>query len=302
MLHLVRVENKTDAVVVSNGGKRENAPPADRSTANPILSVRPGKITWIVVTGCVCMEIFLVWADAYINAGKRTDLDMVRRLFNITREDGFATWFAVTQTWMVGLTVFAVFLVRRRLDGARWRKVGWLVLSLFFFYMAMDDGSEFHERIGSAFKKVHAEAVEEESPETLGAKMLQASPSYPWQTLFIPFFGAAGLFMVFFLWRELDSWRLFAVVCVAVGLLAAAVVFDFVEGLDAEYPWNLHDRIREQYGLSRYQVRHFGKSILEFMEMLAMTLFWAVFLRHGMSLAPSVELRFQEKHTSQHDS
>lgn len=51
---------------------------------------------------------------------------MIRRLFNIIREDGLASWFAVSQT---------------------------LVVAMFFSYLCIDDGAMVHERLGSAFKE-----------------------------------------------------------------------------------------------------------------------------------------------------
>ncbi len=49
-----------------------------------------------------------------------------------------------------------------------------------------------HERLGTAV-------------ETLGedSRLLEAFPSFAWQILFVPLFGALGLFMLWFLWREL---------------------------------------------------------------------------------------------------
>ena len=55
--------------------------------------------------------------------------------------------------------------------------------------MAVDDGAQLHERLGSTFKAMR---------EDVGSS-LDFFPSYPWQILFLPIFGTLGLFMLWFL-------------------------------------------------------------------------------------------------------
>ena len=49
----------------------------------------PGRIFLF----CLVVELLLVGLDAFINYGRFIDIGPIRRLFNITREDGLATWF-----------------------------------------------------------------------------------------------------------------------------------------------------------------------------------------------------------------
>ena len=73
-------------------------------------------------------------------------------MFNTAREDGLASWFAVTQTLLIALTLWLIYSVAKAGRKPRAIVVGWLVLALFFTYMAIDDGAQIHERLGSTFK------------------------------------------------------------------------------------------------------------------------------------------------------
>lgn len=230
-------------------------------------------------------EIFLVLADACINVQGLILLDPVRGYFNITREDGIASWFAVTQTWMLGLTAGVLYFVARAEQAARWRRIGWSVIAVFLLCMAVDDGTEFHERIGS---------IVEDRFEGDGRSLQdQFFPSYTWQLVFLPIFGAFGMFVLWFLNRELKSARLKIITVAAIGLLVMAVVADFFEGLETRHPLNLHAWVASTWDVNIYLVRHYSKSLEEFMEMLAMTMLWIVFLSHLARIAPEMRLRFR---------
>jgi len=252
------------------------------------LDINAGRLISVLFVMLVSAEIFFVLADAIINVGELSELGPVRRFFNITREDGVASWFGVTQTWMLGLTAAFIYVLVRAGNSLRWRRVGWAILALFFLYMAMDDGAKFHERIGSSAKYLlHGEDADS------GTIIAGFFPSYAWQLVFLPIFGSFGLFALWFLNKELTVTRDKLMVVAAIGLLVLAVVADFFEGLDIDHPYNLHGWIEYTWDLTEYQVRHFSKSVEEFMEMLAMTLLWITFLRHLVRTFPGIKLQFQ---------
>jgi len=250
------------------------------------LEVNARRVITVLLLTMVTTEVFFVLADAIINVERLTELGPVRRFFNITREDGIASWFGTTQTWMVGLTAVFLYAIVRAGDAERWRRVGWAIIAIFLLYMAMDDGSEFHERIGSSVRSlIQGDNADSET------RQVGFFPSYTWQLVFLPIFAAFGLFMLWFLNRELQVVRDKLIVVAAIGLLVLAVVADFFEGLAADHPLNLHRWISAAWNLDIYDVRHYFKSLEEFMEMLSMTLLWVVFLRHLVRIAPSVNLR-----------
>lgn len=231
-------------------------------------------------------ELFFVWADHVINVGRLVDHGPIRRFFNITREDAIASWFGVTQTWMLGLTAGVLYFVSRGRKDARWQRVGWAVLCLFFFYMAMDDGAEFHERIGSTVKAMVLGDAASES------RAIGIFPSYTWQLVFLPIFGAFGLFLLWFLNRTLTSTRDKVLVLVAIFLLVLAVIADFFEGIDnPRNPLDLYTRLADTWDVSRGGLVHYSKAVEEFFEMLSMSVLWIVLLRHLLQSAPVIEVR-----------
>lgn len=247
------------------------------------------RVIRTILLVCIGLEIAFVLADYWINYREMADIGAIRRMFNITREDGLASFFGVTQTIFVALTLWTTWLVVRRQGsstgrqptaGDRWRAAGWFVLAGFFTYMAVDDGAMIHERLGTAVK-------------TLGEdiRLVEAFPSFGWQLLFVPLLGGLGLFMLCFMWRELGARRSRWLVLAASACMAFAVGLDFIEGLDAQHPWNIYAQAAERYSLDEYThrvfdtgglsaLRHFSRSLEETLEMFAMTLLWVVFLGH----------------------
>ena len=273
---------------------------------NPMISLHiPTRRTiQIVVSVCLLLEVLFVFLDYAINQSFWTELGPIRRLFNITREDGIASWFGVTQTLMVALTLWMIYVIESNRGVSTGARVGWLVLALFFTYMTVDDGAEIHERVGSAFKAIQEQAVAAGSADaTLYGRLYNRFPSYPWQLIFGPVFAALGLFMLVFLFRKLQTTRRRLALFMSVGLMAVAVVFDFFEGLEPGHRWNVYTMISTTYEMDYYTVtkfrelpydslRHFSKSIEEFLEMLATTILWAALLGHLGSRANRFDVTF----------
>lgn len=222
--------------------------------------VDSGRLLLVVFLSCVIIEIALVYLDLTVNWQRWSEAGSIRRLFNITREDGLASWFAVTQTVFVAVAAWIIWAVNTRKNVSSRRRIGWLVVALFFSYMAVDDGAAVHERLGSAFKQNND---------------MGGFPSYAWQMLLLPFFAGMGVFILFFLWRELPRARDRWLVAAAIGCFATAVAMDFVEGMEDGYRWLI-----DSFGWRKTTIAHFSKSIEEFIEMLGMTLLLITFLSH----------------------
>jgi hypothetical protein len=224
---------------------------------------------------CFCSALALVLMDAFLNYGKLIESVSLRRIFNITREDGLATWFMVVQTFCAGM-VLALIAVVHRCRGANFaRTAAWTLLSVFFVYMSADDGAEIHERLGSAFK---ATAREAESGTLVKAQSWY--PSYDWQLIVLPFLAGAGLLMLGFLLRVFSTTSKRIVLFAAPLIMALAIGLDFFEGLDASHPLNLHAWLQNSYTLTSYTVSHFSKALEEFLEMCSIALLLALFLQH----------------------
>jgi len=256
------------------------------------LNIDAARLARRVLFFCVVAELLFVLLDYHINFAEWTQIGAMRRLFNIAREDGLASWFASTQTLLAGLTLAFIYLVTRGRQGSQGKSAGWLVLAGFFLYMAIDDGAQLHERVGTTIDAMR---------ENAGASA-SFFPSYTWQLVFLPVFGALGLFMLVFLWRELESPWSRALLLTAISFQAAAVGLDFVEGLEPDHPWNLYATIsdrfdldawtEERFGESAYDTLvHFSRSIEETLEMASMSILWFLFLRHLGVTAGLLEIR-----------
>ena len=240
-----------------------------------MFTVDTGRFLWVVFLSCLILELALVYLDLTVNWLRWTELGPIRRLFNTTREDALASWFAVTQTVFIALAAWVIFAISRKNALALPRRIGWLIVALIFTYIAIDDGALVHERLGSAFKENEGGSV--------------GYPSYPWQLLLAPVFAAMGLFLLYFLWREMPGRADRARILGAMACLAAAVAMDFVEGMDDGYRWLI-----DTFDWSNKTIRHFSKSIEEFIEMLGMTLFLVTFLGRITRRGQEIILRFRE--------
>jgi hypothetical protein len=272
------------ARVTSSG---PNDAPAD-------TTIDVGPLAARVFVGCVLVELALVALDYHVNYGRLAEIGAIRRLFNTAREDGLASFFGVTQTAFVALTAWLVARTTRLRGDGRRRTAGWLVLTGFFAYMAIDDGSKLHERVGTAVEHL-----------SVRGGLPSAFPSYAWQVVFLPFFAALGLFTLVFLWRELRDWTGRSCVLVGLGLFVVAVGMDFCEGLDPKHPWNPYAWIARRPGIealaqARFQrpafdtALHFSKSIEEFFEMLGTTFLWTAMLRHWSILVRGMRIRIRD--------
>jgi hypothetical protein len=262
------------------------------------LRVRPRHVLWTVFMVCAAIEVLFVVLDYGVNYQRGSSIGAIRRLTNITREDSLAGWFSPVQTLLVALTLWTMFVIDRGQGASRWRSLGWAVVAVFFTYMAIDDGTQFHERIGTAVSVMHRRGAGAQSGD-----LFSAFPSYAWQIVFVPGLALLGAFTLLFLGHEIpDRWGRTLVVA-GLGCFAVAVGLDFVEGLPREHPLNLQtwliDRLdlyasaRRHFGRSAFEVvAHFSKSLEETLEAFGTTLLWIAVLRHLMHRAGQVRVRF----------
>jgi hypothetical protein len=252
------------------------------------------RVVRFVLVGCLLLEVAFVLLDYHVNYGRLTEIGALRRMTAIAREDGLASWFGTTQTMLVALTAWAIVAVIRAQGAARWRRAGWTVVAMLFTYMAVDDGAQLHERVGTAVQVLG----EESAPSALAF-----FPSYTWQIVFGPIFAVLGLAVAVFLWRELSDRVALALVFAALSCFGLAVGLDFIEGLDADHSLNVYTFLTartgvdawaaDRFGRTGYEaLDHFGRSLEEFLEMLGGTLFWTAFLRTLTSVTPELRVRW----------
>jgi len=78
-------------------------------------------------------------------------MGLVRRLFNITCEDGIPNFFTSFQMLATAVVLLLITIIVRGQSLGSNSKVffGWAVITGLFFYMGFDDVTKLHERIGT---------------------------------------------------------------------------------------------------------------------------------------------------------
>ncbi len=226
------------------------------------------------------VELFIVFLDVFVSYFEWSSVSSIRRMVNITREDSLSNWFSSLQVITVGFVLWIIaFAVRKQAEGNHFKRrfYCWSVIGAFFIYMGIDDAIKFHERMGTAFKVTFFESNEKPGTGIVGF-IYEIFPSYTWQLVFGPFFVSMGIFILWFLWKELSSKKLWYWFLAGISLYAIAVGLDFVEGLDGE----LYEEIgiASFFSTNNYCIRHMSKTLEEFLEMFGTTIILTVFLRN----------------------
>ena len=256
------------------------------------IVIRGQRLPVQIFIFCLVAEVLFVFLDAFVNYAEWSKFGTIRRLFNITREDSLATWFMVTQTFVTSLILWVIFLLQRNRAVSGKRIAGWGFLAGFFTYLSADDGAMIHERLGTLAEKAYKSDKYSYSESLLG-RIQELFPSYEWQLVALPFLVAAGLFMLFFLWREFNTRGERLLLFTAAACMALAVGLDFVEGLEFNHPLNVAAWFGGTFDFTIHSVKHFSKSLEEFLEMVAMSVLLMLFLRHLIRLSgPSLTFHF----------
>ena len=257
---------------------------------NLILHLDGHRLVRRAVIFCLLVELLLVFLDLTVyfphaDAGE----DGIRGLFNIAREDSFGTWFSSTQTLVVAMVLWLIrFRLHLEPSTGRARLAGWTLLAAFFTYMAIDDAVFLHENLGSALENFY-DSLDSSHLGILG-NWFEDYPSYAWQFAVGPVFVAMGLFLLVFLWRELQRPGLRWLIVLALGCLSVAVALDYVEGLYGGYK-----AVIVATGWQYDTVQHVARVIEEFLEMLGNTLSLAAFLYQLATVSGDITLSINRK-------
>ena len=247
------------------------------------------KIFWCLLG----FELFIVFLDVFVNHYKWTSVGSVRRMVNITREDSLSNWFSSFQAIVVGSVIWLTSIgVKKQKNGDHYKKkyYCWAGIGTFFIYLGIDDAIKFHERMGTAFKVLLFPDDDTSAAGVLGS-IYDVFPSYTWQMIFGPFFIAVGAFIIWFLWKELSSRKLWYWFLAGISLYAVAVGLDFVEGLDGAP----YEGIAGFFCTEEYRIEHLSKTLEEFLEMLGTTTFLVIFLKNISRLSREWKINIFEK-------
>jgi hypothetical protein len=257
------------------------------------FSLRADVITRRIFWCLLGFELLIVFLDVFVNHYEWSSVGSIRRMVNITREDSLSNWFSSLQAIIVGSVIWlTAFAARKQMQDNHYKRkfYCWAGIGSFFIYIGIDDAIKFHERVGTAFKVLLFESEERSGTGILDAAY-NAFPSYTWQIVFGPFFMAMGIFILWFLLKELSSQRLKYLFIVAICMYVLTVGMDYVEGLDSE----TFEGIADFFSTEEYRIRHMSKTIEEFFEMFATTIFLIVFLKNLFKLSREWKINIVEK-------
>ncbi len=184
----------------------------------------------------------------YLFTDNRDYLRYYDKFLCITHEQTVPTVFSFFISFLVGLT--ALLLYRER------KKVGWMVVSIFFFYMGFDDVLSIHEHVGTFV----ANNLEEGSYN-----------SYYWQIVFVPIFAIIGLYIFSFMifeFKKENCTTCMKVLFFGFSCYAIAVGMDYYEGLEHDFSYIYE---RTDY-FSQRDILHILRAWEEFIEMIGSTL------------------------------
>lgn len=211
------------------------------------------------------MDIFLNYFPGQLFG---RELNMIRKCFNITREDSIQNWYSATLTFFNAVVLFFITrVIWQKNNKINFDIVMWAGLAFFFAFMAFDDAAVFHERFGSSLKKYTSTSI-------------KGVPSYNWHANVAPVFMIIGLIVSIFLYRVVNNLKSKKLLFFGFFMLLVALVFDFVEGLDLR-------------GFDHYHVKHFLKLFEEMIEMMAMGSILSAFLGVLLDQIDTVQLELK---------
>ena len=261
----------------------------DQSESFHELKLSKKLVLNVIIVFWGIIILFLAFADVFLNHYEWIDSEAIRILLNITRDDGLSNWFSSVQLltvsvvlWMIlfGLIYSKPKLIRKKID-----KFGWGLSALFFTYLAVDDGSKMHERVGTAFRN----SMEARHQYNSGfvSNLFDVFPSYGWQFLFVPIFGLIAGFMLIFLFKNLKTKSQIIFIFLGFSCYVVSVILDFFEGIDG----NVYDPIVSLFNTDLHSVQHFSKLIEEIIEMVGNTFFMLAFTKQLINLVENWKIK-----------
>ena len=227
----------------------------EKLSAPPAGAYRVDGEIWVVRVTIFCVLCILTVGllDVLFYFLELLPSELLRRSFDIAREESLGTWVSISLSLLTGLTAGAV-CAHLTIRGALKPAIGWAIVALFFVYVTFDDAAKFHERLGTAVRLKY-EYWTDSSLESW-------FPSWGWQLFVAPLFVGMGIYLLYFLWTAVSS-SLRLLLIAGFGLFGIAVAMDFVEGI---------------LFLDGDKALHLMRLVEEMLEMFGTTVFLYVFL------------------------
>ena len=143
--------------------------------------------------------------------------------FSITSEKNVPTFFSFVIMLLISMVYFFIYKEKN--------KFSWLLTSIFFLYLGLDDMFKIHENIGS-------DIGEEVIKNVLEVNFM----SYYWQVVFMPTFALFGIYIFYLTYKEFVNQKKIMGAYIMFGgfsLFAIAIALDFYEGSGSDFFWLL---------------------------------------------------------------
>ncbi len=222
-----------------------------------------------LLTAVISIPVFLFFIDSFIYS---YHLDIHRKLavlFDITLEANIPTWYSSLVAMAVGL---AGLLIVEHYHAIKQRSkmAIWLLISLFFVYMSIDDTSQFHERVATVWA-IHAKTTD----NATALSIINNFESYYWQLLFLPIFATIAFAMLYVIKTEFKvkqaQWYFIA----GLSSFVFAVALDYIDGIDSYY-----DYVIQRTGVNFQSLEHFSRAVEEMTEMIGLGFILTALLLH----------------------
>ncbi|PIQ24286.1 hypothetical protein COW36_23820 [bacterium (Candidatus Blackallbacteria) CG17_big_fil_post_rev_8_21_14_2_50_48_46] len=230
--------------------------------------------------------VVLALLDIFLNYLEWTSIGALQRLVNVSQDDGLVNWFSSIQLFCIALVLWGVFavLLTQKQTLKRFVLWGWGFIASFFSYLALDDGSRLHERIGTAVEETFKGGGA--SGGGFFSELVKHFPSFHWQLVFVPALVCIGFFVMWFMWKNLNSREQKILLFLGLSLYGFAVVLDFIEGVESIYT-----HLAASLGVKTYVISHLSILIEECSEMFGNTLIMLAFLKQLTSQAGNWSVR-----------
>ena len=226
-----------------------------------------------ILTAVITIPVFLFFIDSLCYSFQNEINKKIHVLFNITLEANIPTWYSSLIAFFAGLAGLLIVEHYYKLKD-RAKMVIWLFISLFFIYMSIDDTSQFHERVATAWS-VHVKTTE----GAMFSDALRGFESYYWQLLFLPVFAAVAVAMLYVIKTEFRVVQAQQYFIAGLACFVFAVMLDYIDGVDRYY-----DYVIQHTGINFQSLEHFSRAFEEMVEMFGVGLIFTALLIHRDSL------------------
>lgn len=119
----------------------------------PAISIHPERITKLLVVIVICLfslGMLETYVEFFLGHGTIPGTEAIVQLFDLLAENSVPTWFSIVALFSCSLFLAAIAYEKKK-ERARYA-THWMLLSLIFLALSLDEGAGFHEVISPPLK------------------------------------------------------------------------------------------------------------------------------------------------------